>query len=301
VTHRDEHLELAAVYALGALDGEDRAHFEAHLAGGCAICEVALREAAAVADDLVLAIDPVAPPPRVKARLLARVQGQQAPQPRRSPWIPLALAASLLVAIALGTQVQTLRVALEGERREAAGAATRLARAEEAATQVDRLRAERDAVQTKLAAAERSATAAQAQLAEWRDLATRLEETQARLAQAEDALALLTGPGIQTVSLAGQSAAPGARARAFLDPERGRLLLYVYDLPPPPAGKTYQLWVILGGMPIDAGTFGVQPDGRTRYDARPVPGFEGQVTVAVTIEPAGGVPQPTGPMVLAGS
>jgi hypothetical protein len=43
VTHRDEHLELAAVYALGALDGEDRAHFEAHLAGGCAICEVAAR------------------------------------------------------------------------------------------------------------------------------------------------------------------------------------------------------------------------------------------------------------------
>jgi hypothetical protein len=300
VTHRDEHLGLASVYALGALDGEDRAHFEAHLAGGCAICEAALREAAAVADDLVLAIDPVAPPPRVKSRLLARVQGQ-APRSRRSPWIPLAFAASILVALALGTQVQTLRVALEGERRENADATARLARAEEAATHVDRLRAERDAVQTKLAAAERSAAAAEAQLAEWRDLAARLEETQTRLAQAEDALALLTGPGIQTVSLAGQSAAPSARARAFLDPERGRLLLYVYDLPPPPAGKTYQLWVILGGMPIDAGTFGVQPDGRARYDARPVPGFEGDVTVAVTVEPAGGVPQPTGPMVLAGS
>src|SRR5258705_8531657 len=35
---------LVAVYALGALDGNDLVQLEAHLAGGCERCEAALRE-----------------------------------------------------------------------------------------------------------------------------------------------------------------------------------------------------------------------------------------------------------------
>ena len=34
----------AAVYALGALDGEERSEFEEHLAGGCVACAEAVRE-----------------------------------------------------------------------------------------------------------------------------------------------------------------------------------------------------------------------------------------------------------------
>jgi hypothetical protein len=149
---------------------------------------------------------------------------------------------------------------------------------------------------------ERRATAdAQALAARTTDDAGRIEELQRRLARAEGVLALLTGPDVRTVSLAGQEAAPGAHARAFVDPSGGRLVLYVYDLPPPPPGKTYQLWVILGGTPVSAGTFGVEADGRAHYESQPAASFGGVVTVAVTVEPAGGVPSPTGPMVLVGS
>ncbi|MGH9463336.1 MAG: anti-sigma factor domain-containing protein, partial [Vicinamibacteria bacterium] len=102
-------------------------------------------------------------------------------------------------------------------------------------------------------------------------------------------------------SLVGQGPAPGARATAFIDSPNRRLLLYVYNLPEPPPGRTYQLWVIVEGTPVSVGTFGVEPDGSTRFDAEPLPPFEGAVTVAVTVEPEGGVPQPTGPMVLMGS
>ena len=37
---------LAATYAVGALDGDERAEFERHLAGGCAACEATLRGSA---------------------------------------------------------------------------------------------------------------------------------------------------------------------------------------------------------------------------------------------------------------
>ena len=66
------------------------------------------------------------------------------------------------------------------------------------------------------------------------------------------------------MTLAGTPAAPGAEARAYLDPENQRLTLVVYKLPPPPPGTSYQLWVILGDVPISAGVFDVDAEGRAR-------------------------------------
>ncbi len=121
-----------------------------------------------------------------------------------------------------------------------------------------------------------------------------------RLGELESRLATVTAPGARAVSLSGQGDSIGARARAFLHPASRQLLLYVYDLPPLPEGQTYQLWVIIAGTPVSAGTFDVEPDGSARYDAEPLPALEAGTTVAlaVTVEPSGGVPQPTGPMVL---
>ena len=78
-------------------------------------------------------------------------------------------------------------------------------------------------------------------------------------------------------------------------------MLVVYELPPPPPGQSYQLWVIAGGAPVSAGVFDLDPDGRARYATRSEPPLDGPVTIAVTLEPEGGRPQPTGPMVLAGT
>ncbi len=74
----------------------------------------------------------------------------------------------------------------------------------------------------------------------------------ARTAELESRVATLTGPSAKAVSLTGQGETAGARAQAFLDLE-GRVLLYVYDLPPLPPGQTYQLWVIVEGTPIMQG------------------------------------------------
>lgn len=65
--------------------------------------------------------------------------------------------------------------------------------------------------------------------------------------------------------------------------------LVVKGLPPAPAGKTYEAWVIQAEKPLPAGTF----SGGDRVAfvlTRKVP--DGAI-VAVTLEPAGGVEQPT--------
>jgi anti-sigma-K factor RskA len=72
------------------------------------------------------------------------------------------------------------------------------------------------------------------------------------------------------------------------------------NLPPLPAGRTYQVWLVAGGPPVSAGL--VEPDesGRSIAIFRTPVDVTGPVTVAVTIEPAGGVPAPTGAFYLTG-
>ena len=246
----EEYLELAAIYALGALEGEDRLKFETHLASGCEICRDAIFDSEKVLADLALAAPQASPPDSVRERLFERVRRDSevrndlSSSPSRL-WMALAAAATL-AAVGLGQYAQTLQRRAETER-------------------VAREALERD------------------------------------LGSLTETLETFTAPATRAVSLSGQGDAQGAAAKAFLDPENRRLFLYVYNLPPPPPGRTYQLWLIVGGAPISMGTFGVEPDGRGRLDTASIPQFEGEVTVAVTVEPSGGVPQPTGPMVLVGS
>ena len=57
----DRFLEMAPLAALGALDGEDRAAFEAHVRD-CAACQAELRAHEAVAARLGSSVGRVAPP-----------------------------------------------------------------------------------------------------------------------------------------------------------------------------------------------------------------------------------------------
>ena len=67
----------AALYALGALEGDEAREFEEHLARGCEACAAELREFDAVAADLGLAAPEAEPPAGVRARLLALVSEER--------------------------------------------------------------------------------------------------------------------------------------------------------------------------------------------------------------------------------
>ncbi|MFN2467506.1 MAG: anti-sigma factor domain-containing protein [Gaiellaceae bacterium] len=117
------------------------------------------------------------------------------------------------------------------------------------------------------------------------------DERSARGAEA-DAAAVLADPRARHVQLSG---APGILAVR----RDGTAALAVNGLAPAPSGRTYQAWVIppahLGGKgdgPRSAGLFASRPDRPTLVSlslpVRPT------ATVAVTVEAAGGAPQPTG-------
>ena len=65
--------------------------------------------------------------------------------------------------------------------------------------------------------------------------------------------------------------------------------------------KDYQLWSIADGPPDDAGVFRATAGGEATHVVDRVRSLDKITTWAVTIEPAGGVPQPTGDMILAGT
>ncbi|HWN32927.1 MAG TPA: anti-sigma factor [Pseudonocardia sp.] len=86
--------------------------------------------------------------------------------------------------------------------------------------------------------------------------------------------------------------AHGGTAFVLASHARDRAVLLVADLPAPPAGHTYQAWLIGGaGQPRSAGL--VPPDPGTGAPPLQFTGLAGATKVGLTVEPAGGSPQPT--------
>ncbi len=72
------------------------------------------------------------------------------------------------------------------------------------------------------------------------------------------------------------------------------------NLPPLPAGRTYQLWVLTAQpAPISAGVFKPDNGGAAAAMFQTPVDIPPPVGMAVTIEPEGGVAAPTGAMYLA--
>ena len=258
----EEIRELAAVYVLGGLDGEDRARFERLLDAGDGEAVAALAEFEATLMDLTAGAQQT-PAPAVREALMARIGGEEAARlavarpvrpetpARRSrrAWWPVAWAAAMAAGIAAIAVAVPLSSRYEHRLNDLA---------QEAAT----LRAE-------------------------------LERQRA-------IVALIRDPGTQVVALAGLEPAPAARARMLWNAPAGGLLVAA-GLPAAPAGKAYQLWAISGkNAPVSAGVFEVDARGSGTLRVPSLPGVAAVDVFAVTLEPAGGLPAPSGPMFLAG-
>jgi anti-sigma-K factor RskA len=274
MTH-DDARDILPLQALGVLEGAERQALEAHLAE-CASCRDALADEVRVVDALAYVPEQLTPRPELKARVLdvARTKAQvlefKAPlTPAAVP--PTAAVASKaspwpwLVAAAAAAVAVVSSVGLVRARAELAD-----------------LRSEIVAVEAQLAEADQRTVRATAEV---------------RVQQ--QALDVLASPDLVRTTLAGLPPAANARALALLSPSRGTLVLSATGLPAPPAGRTYQLWAIVGSQAVSAGVFTPDADGLSRVITTVA--FNGPpVALAVTLEPEGGVPQPTGPKYLLG-
>ena len=150
-----------------------------------------------------------------------------------------------------------------------------------------RLRADRRAAGLAGAAAEREQCA--------KDLAQARGEAEVQ----REALALLAMPATQIVALAPQAGA-AITARALVNLSSRAAVLYAAG-PPAPSGKDYELWVIRGDRKLPAGLLRAQPSGAILARIDPSLLAERPDAFAVTVESAGGAPQPLGPIVLVGA
>lgn len=277
-----EWLESAAPYALGALDADERAAFEAHLAA-CDVCGSEVREMREVAGLLALGGPPVAPPAGLRERVVA---GARAVRPIS--------AASARPGPALDATAARSAAADAGPRAEGPVGGAPMPRAESRARTVIPWLAAAAAVVFALVLGQRYQREHAARVSAERSLAAvraTLDSSGALLASRDSLIATLVAPDVQAVSVTGSGPSPSARY--YLDRRRGRVVLAAFSLPPAAAGRTYQVWGIeTGRPPVSLGTFDTDSSGRAIASLDIPAGLRIAVT-AVTDEPAGGSPQPT--------
>lgn len=120
------------------------------------------------------------------------------------------------------------------------------------------------------------------------------------LSEKEAMIQAMAGPDVKVVALVDKSK-PQPLGRMFWNRATNDWMMVTYGLPAPKPGKTYQVWLVTDKEKISAGTFRPDSQGRTVMHANYALDRNALRAVAITEEPDGGMPAPTGPMVVVGS
>jgi anti-sigma-K factor RskA len=321
--------ELASLYALDLLEGDERVRFETALAGNPALQSLVqeFREASAALAQTAT----VTPPAELRARLMtsialerkgAAVLADKRPPPNAKlatfrTFTPWALAASFAVlGLWLAQRVSTIRGELalketeveiaqlglrstrslfEAEQivtqKQISDLATRLTQRQQELLEAIRLATD---VTEKLAAEIETGNRKEAEVA---DLAQRLataESARATLAQRLQSEGELANLKIATLaSLLNNS--PEALAVAIWDPAKQEGLFTVEKLPALAADQSYELWVIGEGAPVSAGVFNIAADGSGRVPFKPRAAVPAVAKFAVSRERKDGLTSHTQP------
>ena len=139
---------------------------------------------------------------------------------------------------------------------------------------------------------------AQAALQNVTQTTTQLEQ---QLAARDSLVAAMSGASVTVVELASTSNLPPG-AKMFWDRVANRWTLVTHDLKPVQPGRTYQLWLVTAKAErISAGTFNTDAKGRAVVQATYALAERELAAIAITEEPTGGSPQPTGAILVAGA
>jgi anti-sigma-K factor RskA len=266
--------ELCSAYVLGALEGEDLREFQEAIRTADSAFLSIYRELQHAALYLPLTVEQFEPPPDAKTRIMSKIG---APQPAEGviariasglglnePAVSFGLAVVLLLVV-LGLSYYS--ILLRNSIVEKDNQISRLA---------DEMNSDRQ----------------------------QMTVVREELAKKEELLRILQSPRIELAFMNGQEVAKSGYGKVIWDPASGRAILQISNLPAVPSGKDYQLWVIKDKTPISAGVFTVNDpetenffkiDRLAEVDKKNIAAF------AITLEPKGGVPQPTGEKYLVGT
>jgi anti-sigma-K factor RskA len=282
MTHDEVRAALAAE-ALDALDASEHDAVAAHLEG-CADCRAELEAYHEASGALAYAAPRAAldatQSAAVRARLLQRATGDRSARAASRP------SAARPAAPPPAEEPRVIPMSRPAPRPSRVGwlaAAAAMVLAVGAGVYAMDLRDELEGLRGQLALAEQKARDALAEVSE-----------------RDEVIGGMTGRGVRVIDLAStQQREPSGRM--FWDPATDRWTFFAYNLPQVREGREYELWLITPQGPVAAGTFRPEQGGRAtvhaRYDLPP----DQLRAVAVTEEPAGGVPQPTGQILILGN
>ncbi len=293
----EEFKELSADYAAGALEGEELRRFERHLMVASREELQHLAELMGLVSLLPLTLRQQTPPARVKQQVMQKIQlsawAKNSAERRTREFtgnagsseengIPAARPVTTTVSVPERRSWLTFGITFVA-----------LAMIIGFSMFVVRLMGTIDEQNQQLVSVENEKQELQTQLVALKDELQRKQEILNVLAAKQVEIAVMNGLDVHPVGY----------GKIIWDPERKRAILQVSNLPAIPSDKDYQLWVVKGKQPISAGVFAIH-DTESNYfkienlavtDPKEIAAF------AVTLEPKGGVPQPTGAMYMAGA
>ncbi|MFO0707264.1 MAG: anti-sigma factor [Nitrospira sp.] len=335
MTH-EELEEAVPLYAAGALERPERQALEAHLLSGCVSCHTALKDYQAVAALLPFGLNSVQPPRGLKAKIMAAriptpvteeaIAEKPAQKPSLEPgewmnhlfppesssssWsLGWALGAAAVVVLATGlyfgwdaflqgatgpNKVQQLQTASDQQATKLASLQHELADRERTIAQLKDDVQQRTADMTEL---KDQLIQREAELDDLRQQLTSRGGTVAVRGPEDELAALLRAPTAQAISLTGSDAATRAAGMLMYDARTKKVWLYAVNLPECPSGTTYQLWAI-NDRPVSVGTFHMDSGETAHLLVNRLSNFAKAKKFAVSLEPSGGRPAPTGPIYL---
>ena len=274
--------DLIPLQAAGSAVREDSAQLEAHLQH-CPHCRELMGDFTHVAAQLAIAVNPTPVPAVLREALDWRIDQSltQLPPLKMPPQasrmgFSMALAASIALLMAIGVSLYIQHL----QKTEIDG--------------LHQLLASSENQNPKMMAHEATVVTA------WEN---RVHLLQGRVRQADEAIKMLKVPHLQMASLVGAGKQRSAFGRLFWDQHAKMCTCCAADLKHLHADKTYELWWITPALKkIPAGTFNVDETGFALFTPTIPAGmkFSHAMTVAVTIEPAGGALHPQGPVELIG-
>jgi len=267
----DEAFAALGALAVDALDADERASVLAH-ASTCLTCRQELAELREAASNLAFTAPAAAvgaeTRDRVRGRLLARAAADRqrsAPAKNHTEVVPTIIrwgGVGLFAAAASILLVVSL-VVLGYLMRDRA-------RLRDAAS-----------MQTAQAARERATS----------------DSLRAAVLSRDSLLAGITGRDVALMTLT-TNGTKAPFAYMFWDRRANTWTLIAHNMPELKAGRTYQLWLVTASSKISAGTFQPQNGDAVIRATYALPADQLKA-LAVTEEPAGGVPQPTGAPIMA--
>jgi anti-sigma-K factor RskA len=320
----EQRQDLVLQYLLGELDSSQMETIRAQLESDPELKTFALQMEETVGS-LGYAVKAMAAPADLPARILRAERGSAIPVPQESRvvrfnFIPWALAACLAIACTiLGLDRERIRAGFSKELaalRET-NIATEKSLAElkdksaDSESKIESARAKSAELEKQLAELQQKNAEAQTELAKLEQRSTEAEQALTALRQKDtesqkELTALRQKDLLSQIKIATLKAqVAGYRqtnAVVIWDADQRSGVLQLDKLPPPTAGKDYQLWVIdpKNPQPVSAGLLSVPNNGLIRASFHPTGPIESAAAFAISIEKKGGSMKPEGQIILVG-